>query len=71
MKMLAQTHARVQRPTLLLEWRRWFAWHPVTVVTKGKQHYAWLQFIQRKWGASVYSGTIKWRYRLPTRARSR
>jgi hypothetical protein len=34
MKMLAQTRTRVQRPTRLLEWHRWFAWHPVTVVTK-------------------------------------
>jgi hypothetical protein len=36
----------------------------------GKLHYAWLQTVERKWGTSRYSGTIKWRYRLPSRSRS-
>src|SRR5215831_3495226 len=69
MKPLAQRHARVQRPTSLLEWNRWFAWYPVPVVVDGKLHYAWLQSVERKWGTSRYSGTIKWRYRVRTRSR--
>ena len=55
----------------LLEWHRWFAWYPVPVVRKGKLRYAWLRFVERKWGTSRYSGTMKWRYRLPTRSRMR
>ena len=58
MKWLGQRD-RPQRPTSLLEWHRWFAWYP------------WLQNVERKWGTSRYSGTIKWRYRLPTRSRGR
>jgi hypothetical protein len=68
MKSLAQSHRRVPS---LLEWRRWFAWYPVAVVRKGKLRYAWLQSIERKWGTSKYSGTIKWRYRLPKSSRFR
>jgi hypothetical protein len=34
-------------------------------VRKGKLRYAWLRFLERKWGTSRYSGTMKWRYRLP------
>jgi hypothetical protein len=67
MKSLGQGHRRVP----LLEWRRWFAWYPVPVVRKGKLRYVWLQSVERKWGTSRYSGTIKWRYRLRTRSRSR
>ena len=48
-----------------------FAWYPVPVVRKGKRRYAWLQSVERKWGTSRYSGTIKWRYRLPKRSRFR
>ncbi len=55
----------------LLEWHRWFAWYPVPVMRKGKLRYAWLRFVERKWGTSRYSGTFKWRYRLPTRSRMR
>ena len=56
----------------LLEWHRWFAWYPVSIATRdGKLHYAWLRFVERKWGTGRYSGTMKWRYRLPTRSRSR
>ena len=55
----------------LLEWHRWFSWYPVPVVRKGKLSYAWLRFVERKWGTSRYSGTMKWRYRLPTRSRMR
>jgi hypothetical protein len=50
----------------LLEWHRWFAWYPVPVVRKGKLRYAWFRFVERKWGTSRYSGTMKWRYRPPT-----
>ena len=70
MKLLAQSHTRVQRPASLLEWNRWFAWYPVPVVRKGKLLSAWLRFVERKWGTGRYSGTIKWRYRLPSRSRS-
>jgi hypothetical protein len=28
---------------------------------KGKLRYAWLRFVERKWGTSRYSGTMKWR----------
>ena len=63
-------HARSQTPfkhsTLLLEWHRSFAWYPVPLVRKGKLRYAWLQFVERKWGISRYSGTMKWRYRPRT-----
>jgi hypothetical protein len=55
----------------VLEWHRWFAWYPVPVVIKRKLRYAWLRFVERKWGTSRYSGTMKWRYRLRTRSRSR
>ena len=68
MKFLAQRHTRVQRPASLLEWNRWFAWYPVPLVIDGKLQHAWLRTIERKWGTSRYSGTIKWRYRLPTRS---
>jgi hypothetical protein len=71
MTLLAQRHARVRRPASLLEWHRWFAWYPVPVVRKGELRYAWLRFVERKWGTSRYSGTMKWRYRLPTRSRMR
>ena len=70
--MLDRTHVRVRRSTTsLLEWHRWFSWHPVTIVKDGKLRYAWLRFIERKWGPSRYSGTMKWRYRPRTRSRSR
>ena len=49
----------------LLEWHRWFAWYPVPVVHKGKLRFAWLRFVERKWGTARYSGRIKWRYRPP------
>ena len=68
MKLLAQRDMRVQQA---LEWNRWFAWYPVPIVIDGKLHYAWLQTVERKWGTSRYSGTIKWRYRLPASSRSR
>jgi hypothetical protein len=71
MKLLAQRDLRTQRPLPQLEWHRWFAWHPVPLVIDGKLHYAWLQTVERKWGTSRYSGTIKWRYRIPPRSRSR
>jgi hypothetical protein len=71
MKLLAQSHTRVLHPASVLEWKRWFAWYPVPVVNDGKLHHAWLQTVERKWGTSRYSGTIKWRYRLPPRSRSR
>ena len=67
MKLLAQRDLRVQQ----LEWNRWFAWYPVPIVIDGKLHHAWLQTVERKWGTSRYSGTIKWRYRLPASSRSR
>ena len=51
MKLFAQSHAHVQRPTSLLEWHRRFAWYPVTVVTEEKLHYAWLQFVETKVGS--------------------
>jgi hypothetical protein len=35
----------------------------------GQQIYAWLQFVERKWGTSRYSGTMKWRYRPRNRSR--
>jgi hypothetical protein len=71
MTLLTQMHRPVQRPASLLEWNRWFAWYPVPIVIDGKLHYAWLHTVERKWGTSRYSGTIKWRYRLPGRSRSR
>jgi hypothetical protein len=71
MKLLAQKDSRVRCPMSLLEWNRWFAWYPVPLVIGGKMHYAWLQTVERKWGTSRYSGTIKWRYRLRMRSRSR
>jgi hypothetical protein len=55
----------------LLEWHRWFAWYPVPVMRKGRLRYAWLRFVERKWGTARYSGTMKWRYRLLTRSRMR
>ena len=71
MQLLDQNHTRLPRPTSLLEWHRWFAWHPAPIVIDGRLHYAWLQSVERKWGSSRYSGTIKWRYRLRTSSRSR
>ena len=71
MKLLAQSHRRVQRPASLLEWHRRFAWYPVPIVRKGKLRYAWMRFVERKWGTSRYSCTMKWRYRLRTRSRTR
>jgi hypothetical protein len=70
MTLLGKRHTRVKRPAPLLEWHRWFAWYPVPTAIDGKLHYAWLQFIERKWGTGSDSGTIKWRYRLPGRSRS-
>ena len=71
MRLLAQREFRMQRPASLLEWNRWFAWYPVPLVIDGKLHHAWLQSVERRWGTSRYSGTIKWRYRLCKRSRSR
>ena len=71
MKLLAQREFRMGRPASLLEWNRWFAWFPVPLVIDGKLHFAWLQSVERRWGTSRYSGTIKWRYRLCKRSRSR
>ena len=34
---------------------------PVPVVRKRKLRYPWLRFVERKWGTSRYSGTMKWR----------
>ena len=70
MTLLAKAQTPVKRPEHLLEWHRWFAWCPVSTVIDGKLHYAWLQSVERKWGIGRYSGTIKWRYRLPRRSRS-
>jgi hypothetical protein len=66
MKLRAQSNMRVQRPACLLEWNRWFAWHPVPLVIDGKLHYAWLQTVERKWGTGRYGGTIKWRLPAPS-----
>ena len=71
MKLLAQREFRMRPPASLLEWNRWFAWYPVPLVIDGKLHYAWLQSVERRWGTSRYSGTIKWRYRLCKRSPSR
>ena len=71
MKLLARSQTPFKHSTSLLEWHRSFAWYPVPVVRKGKLRYAWLQFVERKWGISRYSGTMKWRYRPRTRLRSR
>jgi hypothetical protein len=71
MKLLTQSHRRVQRPASLLEWHHWFAWYPVPTAINGRLHYAWLRSVERKWGIGSYTGTIKWRYRLPRRSRSR
>ena len=71
MKLFAQRNSPLHGPRLLLEWNRWFAWYPVPFVIDGNLHYAWLQTVERKWGSSRYSGTIKWRYRLPTQSRWR
>ena len=51
-KLLVQSHRRVQRPPSLLEWNRWFAWCPVPLTIDGKLRYAWLQTVERKWGTS-------------------
>jgi hypothetical protein len=46
--------------------------YPVSIATRdGKLRYACLRFVERKWGTSRYSGRMKWRYRIPTRSRSR
>jgi len=71
MQLLAQSQTPLKHSTSLLEWNYWFAWYPVPVVLRGKLRYAWLRFVERKWGSSRYSGRIKWRYRLRTRSRSR
>jgi hypothetical protein len=41
----------------LLEWHRWFAWYPVPIVRKGKLRYAWLRFVERKWGLALTNST--------------
>jgi hypothetical protein len=61
MKFFAQRNSPLHGPRSLLEWNRWFAWYPVPLVIDGNLHYAWLQTVERKWGTSRYSGTIKWR----------
>jgi hypothetical protein len=62
MKLLAP-NTPVKRQAPLLHWHRWFAWYPVPIAIGGKLRYAWFQSVERKWGTSRYSGTIKWRYR--------
>ena len=49
------------------EWDRWFAWYPVVIATsKFSAQWAWLEFVERKWSASIYgTGRKKRRYRLP------
>ena len=67
--MLDQTRAYVRRLSFVLEWHRWFAWYPVPLdESEGRLRYAWLRFVERRWGTSRYSMTMKWRYRLPTRS---
>jgi len=39
------------------------------MVIDGRLRYALLQSVERKWGTSRYSGTIKWRYRPRDRSR--
>lgn len=44
------------------QWRRWFAWRPVSI---GPHRYAWLQFVERKgytWSLWYEQG-ISWKYR--------
>ena len=54
------------------EWHRWFAWRPVVVVTEdGSENWVWLEIVERKWGASKYTGQRKWRYRPAESARDR
>ena len=71
MRSLTQSRGRMQRPAPLLEWNRWFAWYPVPIVIDGKLPTHGCTMVERKWGTSRYSDTIKWRYRLPPRSRSR
>jgi hypothetical protein len=60
MKSPVQKRLRAPRPPSLLEWNRWFGWYPVLLMIDGRLHYAWLRTVERKWGTSAYSGTIKW-----------
>jgi hypothetical protein len=59
MKLLARSQTPFKHSTSLLEWHRSLAWYPVPGVIKGKLRYGWLRFVERKWGASRYSGTMK------------
>jgi hypothetical protein len=47
------------------EWRRWFAWHPVTIATSRRlTRWVWLEFVERKWSTSRYGNGTRRRYRL-------
>jgi hypothetical protein len=68
MKWLARRDVSSPRPSHSEgEWDRWFAWYPVIMATsKFSAHWAWLEFVERKWSKSIYgSGRKKRRYRLP------
>lgn len=40
---------RVRREAALSQWRRWFAWHPVTLTEDGRHLYgAWLEVVARR-----------------------
>ncbi len=63
MKWTTRRRKHNLRAQSLSSWHRWFAWRPVVVVGEEAEHWVWLETIERKWGASKYSGQRKWRYR--------
>jgi hypothetical protein len=67
MSQLKRSIDRMRTPDLMSqsEWHRWFAWYPVNIATD--RHWAWLEFVERKWAFSTYTGEWKLRYRLASR----
>jgi hypothetical protein len=64
---------RTRTPDLMSqsEWHRWFAWYPVNIATdESLAYWAWLEFVERKWGFNTYTGKWILRYRLTWRTRS-
>lgn len=52
----------IRRKSLDETWRKWFAWHPVSIEkANGQWAYAWLETVERK--ETIGYGCTTWRYR--------
>jgi hypothetical protein len=70
--MLDRTHIRARLPAMtLLEWHRWFAWHPVPHRESRKIALCLAAIYRTKVGYQQIQRHNEWRYRLRSHSRSR